>query len=358
MADADHTDELLLPALAEPHAHLDKAFLSEVIDNPTGDLMGAIAAMSAHRERITLHDTVERAERAARLLAANGCTAIRTHADVIADSSVRRSDALMPGNELVSVEALLTVRERLRDLVQIQVVALCGWPSVGPAGAEQRAVLREAIAMGVDVVGGCPHLEEDPHAANESFLEIAAEAGLPVDLHTDETLDPAKLSLDDLSRRVIDSGFPHRVTASHCVSLGIQPSHVQQRVAEQVAAAGIAVVVLPHTNLFLQGRGHRSATPRGLTAVHALLTAGVDVAAGGDNLQDPFNPIGRADPLETAGLMMIAGHLLADQALDTVSRAARVAMGLGPTADQVRVPAATVREAIAFGPPGRAVVRG
>lgn len=350
MVDDSSHGLLTLPAFAEPHAHLDKAFLAEVVDNPSGDLMGAIVAMEAHRASITLDDTIERAERAARLLAANGCTAIRTHADTVA--AVEHGT----GHALMSVQALIEVRDRLRDLVEIQVVALCGWPSIGPAGAEQRALLREAIRMGVDVVGGCPHLEDDPHAANDLFLTIAAESGLPVDLHTDETLDPAKFALDDLSRRVLSSGFPHLVTASHCVSLGVQPAEVQRRVAEQVAAAGIKVVALPHTNLFLQGRGHPTATPRGLTAVHALLAAGVDVAAGGDNLQDPFNPIGRGDPLETAGLMMIAGHLLPDQALRTVSTAARRAMGLGPTDDHVLVPASTVREAIAFGPPNRAIV--
>lgn len=352
MADESPQEFLSLPAFAEPHAHLDKAFLAEVVDNPSGDLMGAILAMEAHRSNITLEDTIERAERAARLLAANGCTAIRTHADTVSAAEHGTNRALM------SVEALIEVREKLRDLVEIQVVALCGWPSIGPAGAEQRALLREAIAMGVDVVGGCPHLEDDPHEANDLFLTMAAEAGLPVDLHTDETLDPARFALDDLSLRVVATGFPHLVTASHCVSLGVQPPEVQRRVAEQVAAAGIAVIALPHTNLFLQGRGHPSATPRGLTAVHALLAAGVDVAAGGDNLQDPFNPIGRADPLETAGLMLIAGHLLPDQALRTVSTAARQAMGLGPTNDHVLVRATTVREAIAFGPSERTVVRG
>jgi cytosine/creatinine deaminase len=335
-----------IPALVEPHAHLDKAFLAEVIHNPTGDLMGAIVAMEQNRHRITLHDTIERAERAALLMLANGTTAIRTHADTTIE------------NGLMSVEALLTVRDRLRGRVDIQVVALCGWPSVGAAGADQRALLRDAIAMGIDVVGGCPHLEADPHAANENFLAIAADAGLPVDLHTDETLDPMALAIDDLSRRVADSGFAHRVTASHCVSLGMQPQLVQQRVAEQLAAAGISVIVLPHTNLFLQGRGQQSSMPRGLTAISALRAAGVNVAAGADNLQDPFNPVGRGDPLETAALMVMAAHMLPADALHSVTVAARKAMGLSDDGDVVVVRAATVREAIAFGPPDRIVIRG
>ena len=336
---------IALPAFAEPHAHLDKAFLAEVVDNPTGDLLGAIRAMEANRHLVTLADTIERAERAARLLLANGTTAIRTHADMTME------------NGLKSVEALITVRDRLRGEVDIQVAVLCGWPSTGVRGADHRALLREAIAMGVDLVGGCPHLEDDAHEANENFLAIAAEAGLPVDLHTDETLDPTMLALDDLARRVVASGFPHRVTASHCCSLGMQPVDVQRAVAERVAEAGIGVVVLPHTNLYLQGRDHQAAMPRGLTAVKALREAGVVVAAGADNLQDPFNPVGRGDPLETASLMMMAAHLLPGEALAGVSTDARTVMGLAPSDDLVHVRAATVREAIAFGPPAREIQR-
>ena len=315
--------------------------------------MGAIEAIEAHRHLITLDDTIVRAERAARMMLANGVTVIRTHAD------------LTMANGLMSVQALIDVRDRLRGLVEIQVCALTGWPSLGPEGADQRALLRDAIAAGVDLIGGCPHLESDPAAANDLFLTMAAEAGLPVDLHTDETLNPATLGLADLARRVIDTGFAHGVTASHCVSLGLQSEHRQREVAELVADAGISVIALPHTNLFLQGRQHQTAMPRSLTAVAALRAAGVTVAAGADNLQDPFNPVGRADPLETAGLMVMAAHLLPDDALATVTGMSRVAVGLAPSgvqtgarADLVAVPAHTVREAIAMGPQPRFVTSG
>ena len=99
------------------------------------------------------------------------------------------------------------------------------------------------------------------------YLEIAAEHGLPVDLHTDETLDPAVGGLAELAELVAATGFPHPVTASHCVSLGMQPVAQQQATAELVAAAGVAVVALPATNLYLQGRDYQQAMPRGLTAV-------------------------------------------------------------------------------------------
>ena len=343
---------LLLPAMAEAHAHLDKAFLAETVPNPTGDLMGAIVGIENARDRITLADTAARAERAARLIAANGATAIRTHAD------------LTDANGLMSVAALLNVRDLLRDIVDIEVFLLSGWPTIGQPGATQRSLIAEAIAMGVDGIGGCPHLESDPEAANEMFLSLAAEAGLPVDLHTDETLDPTRFALADLARRVSASGFAHRVTASHCVSLGMQPEGVQLEVAELVAAAGIHVVALPSSNLFLQGRDRQTGMPRGLTAVRALRSAGVNVAAGADNLQDPFNPVGRGDCLETAALMVMAGHVLPSDAYDMVSNTVRTMMGLasagpqiGQAADLVLVPSHGVREAIAFGPPGRTVIR-
>lgn len=342
----DLVGHVLLPAPVEPHAHLDKAFLAEVVPNPSGDLMGAIEAMQAHRHLLTYDDTVARAERAARVMAGNGYVAVRTHADVTL------------GNGLTSVRALAEVRRRVADTIDLEIVALCGVGVLGPAGAAQRSLLVEALDAGADLVGGCPHLEGDIEAATDVFLDIAAAHGRGVDLHTDETLDPAANGLDVLARRVL-AGFHGQVTASHCVSLGQQPEAVARATAERVAEAGIGVVALPHTNLFLQGRG-RLPMPRGLTAVAALRAAGVTVAAGADNLQDPFNPVGRACAFETAGLMVVAAHLLPDQAWAAVSTdAARVlgrpAAGIRPgvRADLLAVPAATVREAIAFAPGGR-----
>ena len=147
--------------------------------------------------------------------------------------------------------------------------------------------------------------------------------------------------------------------------LGIQPVDVQREIAEKVAAAGISIVALPSTNLFLQGRQQQQAMPRALTAVAALRDAGVNVCAGYDNLQDPFNPVGRGDCLETASLMVSAAHLLPHDAYHSVSGAVRQAMRLptagvqpGNTADLLLVPAHTTREAIASAPTQRTVIRG
>jgi cytosine/creatinine deaminase len=349
----DLDGRLVLTAAAEPHAHLDKAFLAERIENPTGDLIGAVLAMEANRHLLTVDDIAERAERAALMMLANGVTAVRTHADITVEHGLR------------SVEALLPLRDSLRDRMDIQVVGLCGWPVTGAEGEPQRRLLLEAIDMGIDIVGGCPHLDLRPHEANEVLLSMAAEAGLPMDLHTDETLNPSMLALEDLADRVIASGFPHPVSASHCVSLSVQPLDVQRRVAAKVAEAGISIITLPHTNLFLQGRDHPVAMPRAITPIAELVGAGVTVAAGADNLQDPFNPVGRADAFETAALLIMTSHLAPADAYAACSSQARRALGLdaagpvvGMRADLVAVRAATVREAIAWGHGDRIVVRG
>jgi len=342
---------VLLPAAVEPHAHLDKAFLSERITNETGDLMGAITAMQANRHLLAVDETIERAERAARLMAANGYVAVRTHADTTTAHGLR------------SIEALTDVKRRVADVIDVEIVALCGWPLTGPGGADQRALLRDAMQSGADVVGGVPHLEgADSRDATEILLQIATDVGAAVDLHTDETLDPTALGLVDLAELKL-AGFAHAVTASHCVSLGMQTAAEQQRIAELVAEAGIPVIALPHTNLFLQGRG-RAPMPRGLTAVAALRDAGVTVAAGADNLQDPFNPMGRACPFETASLMVMAAHLLPHEAWAAVSADSARATGRDPIsiapgapADLVAARADTLREAIAFGPADRIVWR-
>jgi cytosine/creatinine deaminase len=340
---------LLLPAPAEPHAHLDTALTADRLPNPAGDLGGAIEAWLRYQGSVTRDDFVERAIQGALQGLANGATAVRTHVGIY--ETVGTS----------AVEALLEVREALRGLVDVQLVAL-NVRLTGAGGAEMRAMLRAAMDMGVDVVGGCPHLDPDPIAYHEITLSLATELRRPIDLHTDETLDPAVLYLPHFADLVAETGFPYGATASHCVSLGVQPPDVAARVAAKVAGAGVAVVCNPQTNLFLQGRGHRSAAVRGLTALRALLDAGATVAGGGDNLRDPFNAVGRADPLETASLLVTAGHLTPEEAYAAVSVGARAAMGLpevrvenGFPAELLAVRAASLGEAIAGGD-GRVVI--
>ncbi|MCO7220321.1 amidohydrolase family protein [Klenkia sp. PcliD-1-E] len=319
----------LLPAPAEPHAHLDKALTSHRAPNRTGDLAGAIEAIRAISAGFTHEDLVERATRAAHEYLANGTTAIRTHADLGAHTGLRH------------VRALLQVRDALAGLVDVQVVALCSAPW-SPGEAETNArLLEEACELGIDLVGGAPHMWPDRTAGLDLSFGAAQRRGLPLDLHTDETLDPTAQGLLHLAQRVRATGFGHGATASHCVSLGVHPLEVARATAAEVAAAGVGVVALPQTNLYLQGRGSTVATPRGLTAVRALLDAGAVLGAGGDNLRDPFNPMGRADACEAASLLVTSGHLSTREAWDAVSAGARRCMGLP-------VPGATVGSVAEF----------
>lgn len=321
--DADLTGYVLLPSFVEPHAHLDKALTASQVDNPTGDLLGAIRAMHAAADRFTRADIARRADKALRVMLAHGTTAVRSHVNVGSTMGMR------------ALEALVEVREAWAGTVDLQLVALVDNPLAGAAGAN----LRDALRSGADIAGGCPHLDPTPDRAVGICLDAAGEADKPIDLHTDETLDPSKLTLATLAELVLRTGFAHGATASHCVSLAVQPVAVQQKVAELVRAAGVAVVTLPQTNLFLQGRDRPVGTPRGLTAVHALQAAGALVAAGGDNLRDPFHPVGRGDPLEVAALMVTAGHLSPAAAVVSVTAAPRAALGLPAVAVEAGAPA-------------------
>jgi cytosine/creatinine deaminase len=344
---------VLLPAPVEPHAHLDKADTATSTSSHAGDLDGAVTAWLAYRDGARHEDVVARATAAGRRALTCGATTVRTHVDVGGGAGLRM------------LAGVLQAREALRGLVDVQVVAMAHEPLSGREGAEHRALLADALAAGADAVGGAPYRDADPPAALRACLEAAGAASAPVDLHTDETLDPDVLTLADLADAVHATGFAHGVTASHAVSLGTQEPAVAADVARRVARAGVAVVCLPATNLFLQGRAHTSAIPRGLTALRALADAGVTVAAGGDNVRDPFNPLGRGDPLETAALLVLAGHVDPVAAYAAVSTQARAALGLPPVtvtegapADLLAVRADGVADALATATPDRVVVRG
>jgi len=352
----DLQEWLVLPAMAEPHAHLDKALTAEKIPNLTGDLMGAIDAwiQAAQDGVLNYDDTVERASRAMELLLVHGVTAVRTHVNVLGS------------NQTTSLRAVREAAERFNGMLDVQTVALTSSPITGSSqeAKDNRQALYRAVEEGVNYVGGCPHLDPDGPGLIKHALETATEAGIGIDLHVDEMLDPTVLTLRDFARQVIDSGFARPAAASHCVTLGMQSPEIQREVAGLVAEANIAVFPLPQTNLFLQGREHPTGTPRGLTAVEALLDAGVLVAAGADNVQDPFNVVGRSDPLETAALMVMAGHRMPDIAYDMVSNRPRRAMGLpsvsfepGDPADLVAIDAPSIRGAIADAPMSRRVFR-
>jgi cytosine deaminase len=343
----DLTGRVLLPAPAEAHAHLDKALLGSGA-NPDGTLSAAVRAM--RDMPMGYDDILGRARHAATIALRHGYTAIRTHVDVGLAGD-------RPG-----IEALAQLKRDLRDLLDLQVVALVRDPVVGPDGSAQRERLRAALGNGCDVVGGAPWRGEAPDRSVHELTAAAADAGLPIDLHLDETTDAGTLTLTSYLRRVEEFGLGGRATASHCVSLGQQDPDRARQVARALAGAGVALVVLPQTNLGLQGRGLATRVPRALAPVGLLEAAGVLVAAGGDNWRDPFNPVGRIDPMEIASLLVSAAHLTATRAYELVSTAARAVLGLpaaalrpGDTADLLAIEAADLDEAVASGTQQRMV---
>ncbi|MGW1205953.1 amidohydrolase family protein [Streptomyces cyaneofuscatus] len=278
---------LLLPAPAEPHAHGDTALTAD----------GAGPA-SDHPE-----DIQRRATEAALLQLGHGATALRAH--------VRIGDV----QGLAALEAVLQARRALRGLADLTAVAV---PRLltGIAGADGLAMLRDAVKMGAAVVGGCPDLDPDPTGYTAAVLEVAAEHGRPVDLHTDGD-DPARLA----RLAAMAGGLRPGVTLGPCAGLAHLPLETASRAADQLAAAGITVVCLPQGGC--TGSERRTTAP-----VRLLRSAGVRVAAGSGALRDTANPVGRGDPLEAAYLLASQHGLRAEHAYAAVSTTARAALGL------------------------------
>lgn len=351
-ADLEAEGWRVLPAACEPHAHLDKALSASRLPPGVGnDLVAACDSWRAMLPSIDRADIEARALATVRRYVAHGITAIRTHVD------------LHPGSDpFCGVDVLVGLRERLRGRVTLQVCLL--------AGSETPTDLIDAAAgRGIDVMGGCPHLALDPPAELTRMLDVAQAHELPVDLHVDEATDvdmpDADLDIVGLAHQTLARGLRRRVTASHAVRLGMLPPSRRDSVLAQVARAGLGIVTLPITNLYLQGRDATYAAPRGLPALHAILAAGIPLAAGADNVRDPFNPAGRADPFETTALLQTAGHLSADQALHAVTTGARTVLGLpkagvvpGDVADLVLVPDVDLGDVLAGTEEARIVLHG
>ncbi|GGU92433.1 hydrolase [Streptomyces litmocidini] len=293
---------LLLPAAAEPHAHADTAL--------SADTPGPVSYAPEEVQR--------RATEAALLQLGHGATALRAH--------VRIGDV----HGLGPLEAVLQARRSLRGLADLTAVAV---PRLltGVAGADGLAMLRDAVKMGAGVVGGCPDLDPDPAGYVEAVLGVAAEHGVPVDLHTDGD-DPARLA----RLAAMAGGLRPGVTIGPCAGLARLPPDAAGRAADRLAEAGVTVVCLP------QG-GCGGTEVRGAAPVRLLRTAGVRVAAGSGALRDVANPVGRGDPLEAAYLLASLGGLPPQEAYGTVSARARAAMGL----PEVRVEAGFPAELLA-----------
>ena len=350
----DLKDRLVVPGLLDMHQHLDKTRTVDRISNPDGTLLGAIGAFKAYAVRMSGEDIAERAERTMAACLERGTVAIRTHANVD------------PECELRGVEALVGLRERSRARMRLQVVAFLTGGGT-KAGAPSRQWLDQAMRLQADVVGAnCNHADRPLEILDLAF-EIAERHGKPIDLHLDEHLDATPTYFDAVIERTRAHGMAGKVVASHSSALSALEPRDATRIMEGFASAGIGVVTLPAANLFLQGRDAAKLAPRGLTRVIELQKAGVTVAAGSDNIQDPFVPSGSGDLLEIARWALLAGHLGSNdlgRAFEMVTTAPARLMGLaddygirpGARADLLIAPAHDAADLVASGPLQRTVL--
>jgi cytosine/creatinine deaminase len=280
----------LLPGFAEPHVHLDKTLsIGDGVENQSSTLDEAITLWNELCLGRSQADFEARADAALRLALSKGVTYLRTHINVGSESRT-------------AILATLEVRERWRGRIDVQLCTL------GIPGApEEDAAYRDALGLGVDVIGGSPNHAPDPPAAIRSAFKLAEEYGRPIDLHIDESENPADRYVEMVAECTRVHGLAGRVSVDHLCSLSYRPLDEQRRVAEALAAAGVNVVSLPAVNLLLQG--HTRPSARGLAPIRLLLDAGVNVCLGSDNVRDPFNPLGHYDPLWQANLAVHAAHL-------------------------------------------------
>lgn len=342
----DGTGWLALPTLVDAHAHVDKSYTGHLARQHGGGLETAVSSWHRVGSEVSFESILERGRRHLSAALAAGVTAVRTHANYHVGPDPLRG-----------VRALVTLREEFRGLVDLQVVAM---------QSHDRPVelLRAAARLGPDLVGACPHLTPDPGHELERAAALAEEFGLGLDLHTDETLDPGSLDILDLAARTREWPSELLRTASHCVSLAVQPPERLGEILTAVAESGLTIVTNPATNLYLQGRHDRRPTPRAVPPLDDILAAGVTLAAGGDNVQDLFNPLGRGNMWDVVALLVTAGHLSPGVAYSVTSSGGRAVMGLpraevrpGDPADFLLVRASSLAEAIAEGAPDRVVVR-
>lgn len=294
----DADGRLVTAPLIEPHLHLDATLTAGTPRwNETGTLAEGISIWAEYKEDLSYDDVFERAERCVEWLAANGVTRVRTHADTTEPT-------------LTGVEALLDLRERVADIVDLQVVA---FPQDGIyTDPDHLELFEEAVRMGADVVGGIPHNErtrEDGVQDVRTAVEIADSSGKPLDLHIDETDDPGSRFTEVLAAEAEDHSLGEQTTASHATAMHSYPNPYAAKLISRLADSGVSVITNPPDNSVLQGSHDDYPRRRGHTRIDELREADVTVGLGHDSVLDPWYHYGVADPLEAAHVLVHYGHM-------------------------------------------------
>jgi cytosine deaminase len=334
---------LALPAFANLHAHADRSFT--VTSFRPRSFADALAASAAARAAFTSDDVQRRATMFLERSLAHGVTHVRTHTDV--DSVV----------SMKSIEGVLAAKSVMMGRVDVDVIAFSTSRNDLPQ-PDAVSRLRDAIDRRPDFLGLSINSTADPKRALGVLLDLSEESGLPVDLHIDEHLLPDKMVAPMAVEMVTTRGLGGRVTFSHlCVLATLDPPSAGKLI-DGIAKAGITVIALPETNLFLQDRGDITPRRRGITLARELTAAGVKVRFGTDNVRDWFFPFGDGDMLDTALFATVAAGVDSDGDLIAGLCNGRAALSPGAPADLVLVPASSIEDALARRPAGRIVYKG
>ncbi len=294
----DAAGRLVTPPFIDAHVHLDAVLtVGQPRYNSTGTLLEGIQIWSERKPGLTHEDVKQRALEEIRWEVAQGTLHIRSHVDVCDPN-------------LTALRALLEVREEVRDICNLQLVA---FPQDGifsfPNGRE---LMRRAMELGCDLVGGIPHYEwtrdmgvEDVHYA----FALAKEFNRDIDCHCDETDDPVSRFAEIMAADTIQQGWQGRVTASHCTAMHSYDNAYAFKLIRLLAQAQVNVVANPFDNVVLQGRFDTYPRRRGITRVKELLADGVNVALGHDSIMDPWFPLGKGDMLAAAQLALFLCHM-------------------------------------------------
>jgi cytosine/creatinine deaminase len=286
---------LLTPGLVEAHIHLDTALLSERIPAGAATLQDAIRLVAEAQRGCTAEDIQARARRVLDQAVAAGTTAMRTHVEV---------DPIVG---LTGMEALVALKAEYAPAIDLQLCAFAQEGILQAPGME--GLLRRALQMGANLVGGCPYNDTDAIKHIDIVFRLAEAFGVDVDFHVDFFDEPERLHVRDIIARTTRAGWQGRVAVAHLNELAALPPAQQDEIIGGLREAGIGVVALPATDLYLMGRGDNVSPRRGLTPIRRLLAAGVPVALATNNVRNPLTTVGTADLAHMAFLGAVAAHM-------------------------------------------------
>lgn len=294
----DASGQMVSPPFIESHVHLDTTLTAgEPKWNESGTLFEGIETWSLRKQTVTEEDVKRRATTLLKWQAAQGVLHVRTHVDTTDPN-------------LTALKALLEVKQQVRDLVDLQIVA---FPQEGilsyPNGA---ALMEEALRMGADAVGGIPHYEHTRDMGAESVkisFRLAAKYDRPIDIHCDETDDPQSRFLEVMAAEAIRTGMGQRVTASHTTAFGSYDNAYAFKLMGFLRKANINFVANPLVNITLQGRMDTYPKRRGITRVKELWQNGINVSLGYDDIMDPWYSLGTGNMISPAHMAVHVCHM-------------------------------------------------